>query len=250
MVTYLMPYKVLASGLSDVGLVRQNNEDVWCQLPEENFFVLADGMGGHQAGEVASKETIENLCALFKARFYNSDKTLNTTAEIIERTIRDVNELIFQMSTLSHELRGMGTTLCCALIHPDGLIYAHVGDSRIYRLRQGVLTQLTKDHSLRREMMDAGKLNADQVVSFAYKNIITRAIGTEAYVNPSIEIDSIIPGDLLLLCSDGLTDMVDDEAIEHLMQADSIQSIAKLLIKEAKKNGGNDNITVVVVKIQ
>ena len=251
MVLYLMPYKVSVCGLSDVGLVRHNNEDVWSELPEENLYVLADGMGGHRAGEIAAKETIENFCALFKARFYDSDKKLQTVNRIINKTIQDVNQLVYQMGIIQDELRGMGTTLCCVLVHPEGLVYAHVGDSRIYRLRENKLTPLTRDHSLRRELIDSGQLDEGQAADFAYNNVITKAIGTEPYVNPEIDVDTIQSGDTILLCTDGLSDMVDDEKIEQIMKKkSSLSDIAKDLIKEAKKRGGNDNVTVVVVSIQ
>lgn len=245
-----MSYKVLACGLSDVGLVRQNNEDVWAHLPDEQFFVLADGMGGHQAGEIAAKEAVETLCNLFKKEYSNSYKTLEESKQIIEATIRETNQHIYQMSFLQDDLHGMGTTLCCFLLHPEGLIYAHVGDSRIYRFRYHRLRQLTLDHSLLREMIDSGQLNEEQAEDFHYKNIITKAIGTEPDVDPTIDTDSLLAEDTILMCSDGLTDMLSHEEIQQILRDTPPQDAAKHLIKAAKQKGGNDNITIVIVNIQ
>lgn len=246
-----MSYKVSAYGLSDVGLVRHNNEDVWSYLPETNLYVVADGMGGHQAGEIAAKEAVFNLCSFFKKRKISPEANLEQCKQIIEDVIRETNTVVFQRSLLSDDLRGMGTTLCCILLRKDGLIYAHVGDSRIYRLRNKTLTQLTHDHSLLREMIDSGQLNEDQAEDFHYKNILTKAIGTEPYVDPAIDSDIVLIGDTLLMCTDGLTDMVDEKEIEKILShSTSSKDAAEKLIKAAKENGGVDNITVIVAKIQ
>jgi protein phosphatase len=250
MVFYIMPYKILACGLSDIGLVRHNNEDVWSQLAEEQFFVLADGMGGHQAGEIAAKEAVEHVCTTFRGKFATSDKSLQTARQLIKEAIQETNQIIFQMSFFQPEWRGMGTTLCCVLLHPDGLIWGHVGDSRIYRFRNNQLKQLTHDHSLVRELIDLGQLEEQQAGKFIYKNIITRAIGTEPEVEPSVRTDTLLVDDIILMCSDGLTDMLKHEEIEFILQRTSESDMAKALIIAAKRKGGHDNITVVIVKVQ
>lgn len=235
---------------SDIGLVRQNNEDSWKLLKEARFFVLADGMGGHQAGEVASKETVERLCALFQERFNASNKDLAYAELLIKEIIQDVNAMIYRIGREKAELRGMGTTLCCILIHPEGLIYGHVGDSRIYHFRQGKLEQLTRDHSLLCELIDLGQLSEQQAEDFLYKNIITKAIGTEPYVEPTIKHKVLDPDDMILMCTDGLTDLVSFDEIQSVMDQNKEEDIAKMLVKKAKQKGGYDNITVILVKVR
>lgn len=252
MVLYVMPYKVSAYGISDLGLVRLNNEDFWAFHPEFNFFVLADGMGGHRAGEVASKEATHVLCRRVKKLLSSREEfTLEEAHGVIQIAIEQTNEFIYRMGRADHDLRGMGTTLCCLYFHPKGLIYANVGDSRIYRLRNHQLEQLTKDHSLLREMMDLGQLTEQQASDFLFKNIITRAIGTEASVEPSVHIADVCEEDIYLMCSDGLSDMISfDEIQKVLNESPSIESATNQLIERAKKQGGFDNITVVTVKVE
>ncbi len=249
MVFQIMPYKVVVHGLSDVGLVRQNNEDYWAQVPDESFYVLADGMGGHQAGEIASREAVEHLCALFKQLTINQ-KSLEGMQAALAEAVKHVNEIVYLMSQGNERLKGMGTTLCCLCVHSEGLICAHVGDSRIYLLRNQQLEQLTSDHSLLRELIDLGQINEKQAGDFHYKNIITKAIGTEPYVEPTVRSQPAEVGDTILMCTDGLTDLLSDEEIRTIMINSSEKDVAKKLIKSAKEKGGYDNITVVIVNIQ
>ena len=168
---------------------------------------------------------------------------------MLSGTIQSVNDSIFRMSHENADLKGMGTTLCCLFLHPKGLIYGHVGDSRIYRLRKGKLEQLTHDHSLVRELIDLGKLSEEQAEEFQYKNIITKAIGTEPRVEPTVQSDSIQKGDILMMCSDGLTDLLSDEEIQHIISLQPIDKVADILVKTAVVKGGYDNVTAVIVKI-
>lgn len=248
MAMQVMFYQVSVHCLSDVGLIRHNNEDAWKILKEDQFYVLADGMGGHQAGEVASKETVEQLCYLFQNRA-DSRQDLANIQDLIRSLIQEVNGSVYRMSREQPELRGMGTTLCCIYLHPEGLIYGHVGDSRIYRLRNGKLELLTQDHSLLRELIQLGQLSEQQAQDFLYKNIITKAIGTEPVVEPSVTNSSIEPGDMILMCSDGLSDMLSFNEIQEIIAQSPDEEIAQLLVDKAKQKGGNDNITVILVKI-
>lgn len=245
-----MHYTLSIYGTSDIGLVRQNNEDFWDQVPDGGFCALADGMGGHQAGEIASKEAVSLLCRLFRQNFATLPKTIEETKKIFGHFIQEVNESVFRMGHEKEELRGMGTTLCFVYFHPEGLIYGHVGDSRIYRFRRSQLEQLTNDHSLLREMIDLGQLSEHQIGKFAYKNIITKAIGTEPYVEPSIGNAAIESGDVLLMCSDGLTDLLNHEEIEQILSCTPESEMPNQLVRMAKLRGGYDNITVVLVKVQ
>lgn len=245
-------YKITAVGLSDLGLVRQNNEDTWAELPRYNFYVLADGMGGHQAGEVASKEAVGYLCAEIQKVLddVDDDYSLDEIRHLLIDTIEDVNRHVFQMGRKDPDLRGMGTTLCCLLFHPKGVIYAHVGDSRIYRYRNSKLQQLTKDHSLVRELLEMGQLNERQAGDFLYRNIITKAIGTEAHVVPSARVSDLKNGDLYLMCTDGLSDPVSIGEMETLINNHTdLTELAAALIALAKDKGGYDNITLVLAGV-
>lgn len=249
-----MSYKVMAFGLSDVGLVRQNNEDAWGAVPEIGFFAIADGMGGHQAGEVASRECISILCRLMKKAKGRRKKSSPLELQLtLQKSIAQVNHDIYMMGLANPELRGMGTTLCCMQFHEEGVIFAHIGDSRIYRLNPeiGKLTQVTVDHSLMRELIDLGQLSEGQAPEFLYKNIITKAIGTEPTNEPSINSSEVSDGDIYLMCTDGLSDMLTHPEIEKILMLDKpIMDLAKILVQAAKDKGGYDNITVVLIRLK
>lgn len=245
-----MGYDVSSYGNTDVGLVRQNNEDFWVLMPEEHFFVLADGMGGHRGGEVASREMSESLCSQFKEKLVGaSNKDIQTISQLILESICESNQVVYRMGKQFSELKGMGTTLCCLYVHSDGLICGHVGDSRIYRLRKGKLERLTKDDSLLRELIDLGQVSEQQSDQFVYKNILTKAVGTEPFIEPTVTIESIESDDLLMMCSDGLTDMLSDQMIGNILVKVSPKEAASVLVKAAVEKGGYDNVTVVIVKV-
>jgi protein phosphatase len=247
----VMLYQLAVYCVSDIGLIRQNNEDSSKLLKNEQFFVLADGMGGHQAGEVASSETVEQLCQLFhqtSSRFQHQG--MAQAKQSLKEIIQEVNANIYRLGRENPHLRGMGTTLCCLSFHPEGLIYAHVGDSRIYRLRQGQLEQLTQDHSLLRELIELGQLSEQQAEEFLYKNIITKAIGTELSVEPSVAQTNLEEGDVLLMCTDGLTDLVCRKEMQELLNRYPEEEAVQMLVGKAKENGGYDNITIILVKVK
>lgn len=248
-----MPAKVVAYGLSDIGLVRQNNEDVWLEMPEERFYILADGMGGHQAGEIAAKEAVVALSDAFKKAFKKGSKATKDLVDAqhyIEKGIQHANNVVYKMSRIHESLRGMGTTLCCIYFHEQGLVIGHVGDSRIYRLRGKELVQLTEDHSLLRELVEQGQLSEQQAGDFLYKNIITKAIGTEPFVEPTVNLEDVEKGDKFLMASDGLTDLLSSEEIETILnEIPDNQQAAKQLVSAAKSNGGHDNITVLLIEV-
>lgn len=240
-------------GISDIGLVRTNNEDSWAGLPHCKFFVLADGMGGHLAGEVASRETVQRLSLRVEELYddslisnYSSDEW----AEKLEEAILRVNREVYNLSIQSERYAGMGTTLACLLLTQENLIYAHIGDSRIYRLRKNELTKLTLDHSLRQEMLRKGEFKGKASGKPPLKNIITRAVGTHAFVEPDIEIGKLAEGDIYFLCSDGLSDELSTEEMRSiLLEAKTIKEASDSLVAAAKARGGSDNITVVMVEV-
>lgn len=253
MVTNALPYQILCSGLTDVGLVRSNNEDAWERLDEFKFYVLADGMGGHRAGEIASKEAISALCDLVKTSFKGNYQTisLRSANETIRKAIESTNRTVHQMGKLNRHLRGMGTTLCCLYFHPMGVIYAHVGDSRVYRLRNSKLEQLTIDHSLLADLEMVGDVSPSILEEFSCKNIITKAIGTEPQVDPAVHECDIRDNDIFLMCSDGLSDLVKNEEIEQaLLHAATLDEATNYLVRQAKVRGGYDNVTVVLTQVK
>lgn len=253
MVVRVKPYHIESVGLTDVGLVRQRNEDVWAAVPEYRIYALADGMGGHPAGDVAADEAVNAFCAVMKKKIESSKRKrgIDELRNLVERTIIQVNRFLYKLGRTHQELRGMGTTLCCMCFHDKGLIYAHVGDSRIYRLRNQKLEQMTEDHSLLRELIDLGQIGERQAEEFLYKNIITKAIGTESVVEPSVGLTDIDVGDIYLMCTDGLSDLVAPEEIEAVInQAPTMNEAATNLIECAKQKGGHDNITLVMLDVQ
>lgn len=253
MVTKVMPYKIVAFGLSDIGLVRENNEDVWAQVRNKDIFMLADGMGGHKAGEVAATATVNYFSAHMEEVLSSqpAEMSLMDAVAEIEYAIQVVNNSVYEMGCRDPDLRGMGTTFCCLYFHSQGLIHAHVGDSRIYRMRESKLVQLTKDHSLMRELIDLGRLDKSDEKEFVYKNIITKAVGTEPFVEPTVLSTNIVDKDLLLMCTDGLSDLLSDKEISAIMvQEWSLEDKVKKLIESAKEKGGHDNITVVMLEVR
>ena len=235
-------YHIESFGISDLGLARQNNEDVFHAIPIHRFFVLADGMGGHNAGEVAAKEVVHHLSTSVCQLFSSLDAHVDELPSHLHRAIQNANLWVHELSEQKKEFSGMGTTLCCLLLHKNSLIYAHVGDSRIYRFRND-LELLTQDHSL---SSSPKKTSSPQ----GGKHIITRAIGTSPHVEPEINITSIEPNDIYFLCSDGLTDFVSHEELSHiLINHQCIKTASQRMIEAAKNRGGSDNITVLMIKV-
>lgn len=245
------PYTIRVYGASDIGLVRENNEDAWHADPKKNIFVLADGMGGHSAGEVAAQEAISNFCSLLPEILPPKEtRSLEETVEAVEMLIRLVNGAIYSLAQKDRELRGMGTTFCCVYFWENKMIVGHVGDSRVYRYADRRLQQVTEDHSLMSELLELGELSARQARDYAYKHIITKAIGAEPEVEPEINIVEIDEKDQVLMCSDGLSDLLSLESMEQILSKDlSLEDSVRMLIEGANKKGGQDNITAVLMHV-
>lgn len=236
-------FKTECFGLSDIGLVRQQNEDAYALLPEQNAFIIADGMGGRNGGEIASNMAVNEL-----KRFFLSEKIV--TEECLSLNFVEVNNALYKKALEKRELSGMGTTLTCMVLLEQNAIYSHVGDSRLYLLREGVLSQITKDHSLVNDWVDLGVLDERQEANFPYKHILTKAVGTNPTIEPAHGSLELMAGDQLLLTTDGLTNFVSDETIEAiLLKKADIKAAVIGLIEEAKKCGGGDNITAILVRI-
>ncbi|MCE1248606.1 MAG: Stp1/IreP family PP2C-type Ser/Thr phosphatase [Firmicutes bacterium] len=243
------PLVVTASGLTDKGRNRENNEDNLLIDPELGLYIVSDGIGGHQAGEKASEVVVKVLPIELNERLRNSPQDDDGTLSALSIAIRHLNRLIFQHASEVPEYRGMGATIVSCLVKNNAAYIAHLGDSRIYLVRQGVMEQLTDDHSVVSMLRKLGKLTPQQIRSHPMKHVIMRFVGMEADFPPDIKKISLQPGDRILLCSDGLTDMLTDREIGQIIldEAD-LKATCKKLVDSANEAGGRDNITVVVVQ--
>ena len=242
--------RAIAAGLSDVGKQRVHNEDRFILLPEFSVYVVADGMGGHQSGEVASRMAASTIASYFR----NLDGSARHAAgERLRAAVSHANARIFARADDSRAHRGMGTTVVAAAFSRDsGDVYvAHAGDSRCYRLRDGHFEQLTRDHSLVSDaLLERPDLSASDL-AYLPKNVITRALGIGPTVEVDLRTDHAKPGDVYLLCSDGLHGLVPDEAIVQLLEDYPVLTEAcAALVGKANAAGGKDNITAVLVRIE
>ena len=238
---------ITSAGRTDVGIIRSGNEDNFLMVPDRGIFVVADGMGGHAAGEVASEMAVR-----FVARELGSLKGLgdDQVADRMRNAIRAANGAIFQRTLTEHDKRGMGTTVTALVLYETRFLIGQVGDSRAYLHRDGNLIQLTKDHSYVQEQVDAGYLTPEQARSHPYSNVITRCVGANSDVMPDIYLGTVKSQDLFLLASDGLTGMLEDpELAEQLAGERMPQERVDALITEANRHGGLDNITAIIVRI-
>jgi protein phosphatase len=222
---------------TDVGRVREGNEDSY--MVHGHLFAVADGMGGHQGGEVASRLALETLKRL-------AERPKAGLAEVV----REANRAVFRKAAQDPGLAGMGTTLTAALAGDDGLYLAHVGDSRAYLVRDGRLRQLTKDHTVVQRLVDEGRLSQIEAGMHPQRSILTNAIGVDEEIRVDEETLTVRPGDRLLLCSDGLTGMIDDDRIVEILGAnDDPQAACDALVDAANEAGGQDNVTAVIVDV-
>ncbi|KIO49118.1 Stp1/IreP family PP2C-type Ser/Thr phosphatase [Nitrosospira sp. NpAV] len=240
--------RLIAAGATDVGLRRSNNEDAYAVMPETGIFALADGMGGAAAGEVASSYFIETTQAVFADMDSASEET---NYGLVQKTFRQANKRIFEHTAQHPDDEGMGCTADLLAFYRDRYVIGHVGDSRVYVLRAGNLRQLTKDHSLVQLQVDRGILTPEEARNHPQRNILLHALGTDPVVSFDMLQGGGLDGDIFLMCSDGLTDMMDDAKIQDmLVSAETIQQKVKRLIVAALSAGGRDNITVILCEVQ
>jgi len=245
------------SGLSDIGQVRAHNEDAIEICPEPGFAVLADGMGGYNAGEVASRMTTELIAKALKSRLRSQwVQVFPASGNALKRRIHDAvkaaNDSVIDAAQRNSEYAGMGTTVVVAYFYQDILLVAHVGDSRAYRYRAGYLTQITHDHSVLQAQIDAGLVSAELAQFSPIKNLITRAVGVQHDIEIDIAEHALAAGDIYLLCSDGLTDMLKHDEIHAIMSQYSadLGLCCRALVERANANGGRDNISVVLCRVK
>ena len=250
--------KIAWHSISDVGRKRKGNEDSVHVNADQNLFVVADGMGGHAAGEVASKvaaESINEFVCLTSGDEeitwpFGLDENISYDGNRLKTAIRYANRKVLEATKEKSEYEGMATTVAAVLVDGDTANLAHVGDSRVYVLRGQEITQLTSDHSWVNEQIQSGVISADQARSHPLRNVVTRALGGKPDLQVDMQFHRINPGDLLLLCSDGLTTMVSDQEIARVVAAaeGDIEKAAKGLVAAANGHGGEDNITVLLLR--
>lgn len=232
------------NSLTNIGLVRKANEDNYLADKNRGLFVVADGMGGHERGELASSIAIKTLDNYLTTEIIKANK-VNALCQAIQKA----NEFIFHESQINKSCTGMGTTITATLFIDDQLYVGHIGDSRAYLIRDKNITLLTKDHSLVGELLRKGELTESEAYQHPHRNVLTRALGTEPIVEIDIAEFKINSGDLLLLCTDGLYNLVKDGEIltEITKNGDDLKKSVNQLVKTALERGGVDNITVVLV---
>lgn len=236
------------------GMVRSHNEDSLAADAEIGLAVLADGMGGYNAGEVASGIAVELIrTEMKKALAGKTPEELDgqDAEQLIEKHATRANAAIYHASQTQPQYSGMGTTLVVALWHDNQISVGHIGDSRLYRLRDGALEQITRDHSLLQEQIDSGMITREQARHSQNKNLVTRAVGIDPEVETEVHTYSVEPGDIYLLCSDGLSDMVSDEDVQLTLTSLSanLPLAAEQLVQLANDCGGRDNISVILVRV-
>jgi len=249
--------KVATALLTDAGRLRGNNEDAVAEDADIGLLVLADGMGGYNAGEIASGiaiTTVLDVCARgwpkLKRGDIDPETGFSVESMLLKNAIETAHATIHQVSQTQPQCAGMGTTIVVALLHDDRLSIGYVGDSRLYRLRAGTLEALTRDHSLLEELIARGHYSREDAVKLVRKNIVTRALGVEEQVQVDLIEDTVEVGDVILLCSDGLTDMLDDDTIRMTLQryAANLETAAQRLVELANDAGGKDNVSVVLAR--
>ncbi len=244
---------------SNPGMVRSHNEDSVAQNADCGLVVLADGMGGYNAGEVASGIAVSVTSTEISQQLQNAspvdideDSGDELGVMLLRDNIQKANSSIYHASQSQPQYAGMGTTIVTGLFYDNRVAVGHVGDSRMYRLREGALQTITRDHSLLQEQIDSGMISMEDARHSKNKNLVTRAVGIDAEVVPEIHMHEVQPGDIYLLCSDGLNDMLEDEDIESTLYAmqSNLTLAAEQLIQMANDNGGRDNVSVILVKIK
>ena len=250
--------KLRVVGLTDTGKVREHNEDSISGDADIGLLVLADGMGGYNAGEVASSLAVKTIVNQVREhlerenlRSVDAESGLARTSIILRDAIHRANKIIYQTAHTQAQCEGMGTTVVAALFFDNKVTIAHVGDSRLYRAQGGKFERITMDHSLLQELVDRGLYSAEEAQRAANKNYVTRALGVEPSVEVEIREIPVQKGEIYMLCSDGLSDMIEDDDIHLTINTFSanLDTVAKQLIQLANDNGGRDNISVLMAHV-
>src|SRR5215470_5923820 len=252
-----MALRIEVAGETNVGMKRTHNEDSFSILEESGLYIVADGMGGHASGEVASKMAVESLKEFFAATAadpertwpYKMDRSKGYEENRLITGIKLANLRIYESAQRDARQRGMGTTIVTMFAVEDGVYVAHVGDSRVYRIRDGKIEQLTEDHSLLNDYIKMKRLTAEEIANFPHKNVIVRALGMKDTVKVDTRFEVPVANDVYLLCSDGLSGPVSEpEMVDILSQNPDIKTATSKMIEKANEHGGPDNVTCVLVR--
>lgn len=235
---------------TDIGKARDMNQDYYYIAPEENslkLYILADGMGGYKGGEIASRLAVASVKGYIESNFEKISNDKEEIMNLIKNAMEYANMIVYEKSKEDSELEGMGTTLEVCIVQNNKAYLGHVGDSRIYRIRESFMRKITQDHSYVQKLVKDGTISTEEANHHPKKNMLTKALGCTAYVEPDVTVKGFIKEDILLLCSDGLTNMLEEETIYNIIRQD-VESSAEVLIQEANKQGGYDNITVILLQ--
>ncbi|MFO0659344.1 MAG: protein phosphatase 2C domain-containing protein [Polyangiaceae bacterium] len=253
----MLDISVISYALSDVGRRRTSNEDAFFVDSDLGLFVVADGMGGHAAGEIASSEAVDTIYGMIKRGLESvpelrgpvSEERVRAACRMMEGAIQAATYMLFAISELERDKHGMGTTISALLVLGDFAITGQVGDSRVYQVRDGVARQLTEDHTLIAWQLSQGLISEEEALRSPHKNVITRAVGNRDYVQVDTGVVDLIPGDRYLLCSDGLHGYLKENEIPSICTLPGDQAVMEF-INLANRRGGRDNITAVLVEIE
>ena len=241
---------IKAYAKSDVGKVRELNEDSFYisdSLDEIQLYILADGMGGYNGGEVASKLAIQSAKNYIENNFKQIEKDKDSIIQLVGSSVEYANMIVYEKSKENNELNGMGTTLDVCLIYNNRVFIGHVGDSRVYRIRKEFMRKLTQDHSYVQKLVKDGTITKEEAVHHPQKNMLMKALGCNAFVEPDVMVKGFLKDDILIMNSDGLTNLVSQEEIFREAKKD-IEQAPKELVNLANEKGGYDNITVIIIK--
>lgn len=239
-----------AFATSDVGQAREINEDYfYISFPDDpvQLFILADGMGGYNGGEIASKLAVTTAKNYILSNYENNNKDKESLLDLVKNASQYANMVVYEKAQENKELTNMGTTLDICLVFQNKLIISHIGDSRIYRLRKEFFRKLTKDHSYVQQLVDEGRITKEESMNHPKKNMLMKALGCTPFIEPDAAIRGFIKNDVILMCSDGLTNMVSEEEIYKIIKENPTDA-TKLLVQKANDLGGRDNITAVIIR--
>lgn len=239
-----------AFATSDVGKTRQINEDFY-YISSENepvkLFIVADGMGGYNGGEIASKLAVDSARYYILSNFESSKEDKESLLNLVKNSSMYANMIVYEKAMKNEELKNMGTTLDICLIYENKAFISHIGDSRVYRIRKDFMRRLTKDHSYVQQLVDEGKITKEESVNHPKKNMLIKALGCTEYIEPDVTVKGFIKGDIMLMCSDGLTNMIPENEILKILK-ENLDDPSKVLVDRANELGGLDNITAVIIK--
>ncbi len=239
-----------AFATSDVGKTRQINEDFYYISSEYEpikLFIVADGMGGYNGGEIASKLAVESARRYIQSNFESAKNDKESLLNLVKNSSMYANMIVYEKAMKNEELKNMGTTLDICLIYENKAFISHIGDSRVYRIRKDFMRRLTKDHSYVQQLVDEGKITKEESVNHPKKNMLIKALGCTEYIEPDVTVKGFIKGDIMLMCTDGLTNMIPENEILKILK-ENLDNPSKVLVDKANELGGLDNITTVIIK--